>query len=247
MRNSADTAFHTRLDSAPPARGRGFEGTLPREGFQFEDEVKTLNVDREKLVQQLEARGGEVTFDGFIVDEYFDIRNGSLPELLGDWPRIRQKYSHGKIEFQLSIKDGRIQTASGGTVTLESKDLTFESYDDAYKALGDMLEGVGISSADLYAHSSFGKFRTSVQCGNVQVDIDSLRFTKKDGEYEEDLRYIPTYAEFEVLHKIDSSEDEQNARIAERDALMRELGLEPGPAEAQGKIGNLIDFYRARQ
>lgn len=236
MKRSADSLFTTTLTSA--------EGVASLEGFRIEDEVKVLKVDPQHLVRELETRDGKVIFDGVFYDEYFDVRGADLKKLVGDWPRIRHKYFDGRMEFELSLKDGRVTTESGGTEALESKSFIFDSYDKAMQALRAFLERVGVSSSELYVYSAFGKHRTSVRQGNVQVDIDTPQFLQYDGKPKEDLRFIPPYAEFEVLHDKGATSEEKKALAEERDALMRELNLEPAPREAQGTVGKLVEYYR---
>lgn len=226
-----------------------FKG-VARELAPKENETIVLEVNKDALIRQLEMKGGVMTFDGTITDQYFELPGEIARERIGNWPRLRCKEQNGKTQYEFTLKTGRAQTESGGTEHSEVTILA-ETLDGATLLMKQYLRDVmGLSEEELrgmYAFNTIKKNRTSFVVKNVNVDIDTwsgrrIAVRRADGSeavLEEEFqgprakRLLPTYAEFEVVYEDPRTSPEAAQRaealIRERDDLVTELGYRPAP------------------
>lgn len=226
-----------------PKSAERFRG---KEGVAIEDEVRVLVPDQDKLTKDIEDLGGALVFKGTIYDEFFDFREGpTIREMLGGWVRIRTlKHESGKINYEVTFKAEETFNESGGTDRLEANSMIFNTYEEAYTALIETLKSLNIATDSLFVERSSEKERTSLELGEVHIDIDEYKYREIAGEQREDLSFLPVFAEFEVRHDPNSGEETRQLLRRQRDTLIQKLGLEVGPEPIQGDLNNMIDFYK---
>ncbi|XKT74291.1 MAG: hypothetical protein ACJKTH_02970 [Patescibacteria group bacterium UBA2163] len=221
-----------------------FEGLVPREDLRIEDEVRVIDIDTDLLIEQVLERGGGHVFNGHILDERFDLKQVNIAEAFGSPIRIRTFTEHtGEQTFEVTLKGFRANDKDEEEVVEYNKRYT--TYDEAYRAMCMLLKKrFDFDESELFVSKTSMKDRISLRLGSVCIDIDNPIMHTVDGE-ENDIEYLPQFAEFEVLWPLDTPEEEQEALKKERSDLIKSLGYEPASEEYQYGLKEMIDAYNA--
>ncbi|NVP17511.1 CYTH domain-containing protein [Candidatus Gracilibacteria bacterium] len=130
----------------------------------LEKEIKILEINKEEVINKLEALGAVKSFDGFIHDIYYDFIDGDCNKLQDNKRlfRVRQK---GEVHLY-TIKRKRNKICEGGEKGLKVADEGENTITDV-DSFKKVLEKYGMTQT-----REKKKHRTSYKLNEVEFDID---------------------------------------------------------------------------
>ncbi len=134
-----------------------------------EIEVKILDIDKNKVIKQLESLGAKKVFEGKIHVLFFDFPNKKL-EKESSFLRLRNKENFSELTFKKSISEEKAKI-------VEETEIVCDNFENAKK----ILKNLGLVELKISAD----KYRISYSLDGVHFEIDNLE-------------NFPTYLEIEA-------------------------------------------------
>ena len=136
-----------------------------------EIEVKILEIDKQKIIQELTALGGKKIFDDEVTTVFLDFPDNRIHQMK-DVLRLRKNGENVELTYKKVYHDKKLKIADEYSVTVSQLDATLA-----------ILQNLG-----LLVKQKMKKHRTSFKLDNIQIDID---------KYQDDFAFIPEFMEIE--------------------------------------------------